>query len=100
MRGSGSIGGGGHRDEVGGRGLPTMLMGLFMRFIAAAVCALALAACAPTYRSVGQLSDDRAYAKAHDECTRDGVRLAGLNASAQQELFDDCMAAQGFVRTN
>jgi hypothetical protein len=74
--------------------------GWIMRFIAMAVCALALAACGASYKPVNQVTDAAAYTKAESECKADGDKLSNLNASARQELFDDCMASQGFVRAN
>ncbi len=71
-----------------------------MRYLAMAVCAFALAACGASYKPVGAATDNAAYAKAESECKADGDKLSSLNASARQELFDDCMASQGFIRAS
>ncbi|HZT20031.1 MAG TPA: hypothetical protein VFA23_11565 [Dongiaceae bacterium] len=71
-----------------------------MRYVIAAFCALALGACAPAYKGTGQAATAAAYQRALEECEGDGEKLSALNQSARRELFDDCMAAQGFVRTN
>jgi len=71
-----------------------------VRYLACGLCALLLLACSPGYKPVGSASGETAYDKARDECSRDESSLNSLNAAARQELFDDCMATQGFVRTN
>jgi len=71
-----------------------------LRYLAWGLCALLLLACTPDYKPVGSASGQSAYDKARDECSRDDSSLNNLNATARQELFDDCMETQGFVRTN